>query len=340
MGSKSPAYDVLGGGSFFRRGEEANVTSWQNLWGKGNEPEFPQDPALQEMQLAQAALLRQQGGIIGQQQGLVNLLQPQLLKQLGFDITQEGGNITGITPGQQLLQRLQGGRDIESQLQARTLAALQGNAPVDPGVERNIGQQEQSLRNSLLANLGTGYETSSPGIEALMRFQQAATESRFGVQQNALNQGFGMGLQQQQQNLNILPGLYGAGINFQGMPLSSLAQAVGGYGQAINPMVQSQGQQAAFAQSIYGMNQQRASGNAMGVGSLLGSIFGKSSDRRLKRDIKRIGITDSGIPLYTFRYKNSDQIQVGVMADEAEKILPEAVTEVDGFKVVNYEMLN
>jgi Chaperone of endosialidase len=65
-----------------------------------------------------------------------------------------------------------------------------------------------------------------------------------------------------------------------------------------------------------------------------------SSDRRLKRDIRRIGATDSGLPLYVFRYLDSEQLHVGVMADEVQAVIPDAViTDDQGFLRVNYGVL-
>lgn len=63
------------------------------------------------------------------------------------------------------------------------------------------------------------------------------------------------------------------------------------------------------------------------------------SDRRLKRDIERIGTHASGVPLYSFRYLSDDTPRIGVMADEVELVMPEAVGERDGFKTVDYAML-
>lgn len=40
------------------------------------------------------------------------------------------------------------------------------------------------------------------------------------------------------------------------------------------------------------------------------------SDRRAKTDIRRVGKTDGGIPIYTYRYRGSDVTHMGVMADE------------------------
>jgi hypothetical protein len=64
------------------------------------------------------------------------------------------------------------------------------------------------------------------------------------------------------------------------------------------------------------------------------------SDIRLKHDIALLGRTDNGLGLYRYRYNWSEQLYVGVMAQEVEKIVPAAVTQgPDGFKRVNYESI-
>lgn len=71
-----------------------------------------------------------------------------------------------------------------------------------------------------------------------------------------------------------------------------------------------------------------------GLGSFLGAIL---SDRRTKTDIRHVFTLDNGLPVYEFLYKNSNDIQIGVMADEVENLLPEALgPEIDGYKTVNY----
>lgn len=60
------------------------------------------------------------------------------------------------------------------------------------------------------------------------------------------------------------------------------------------------------------------------------------SDRRLKEDIKRVGKTDDGLPVYTYRYKGSPTVHMGVMAQEVQKKKPEAVHKVGGFLAVDY----
>lgn len=61
------------------------------------------------------------------------------------------------------------------------------------------------------------------------------------------------------------------------------------------------------------------------------------SDRRAKKDIRRVGTLDNGLPVYLYTYKGDDTPQIGLMADEVEMIAPHAVmTGADGLKRVNY----
>lgn len=77
-----------------------------------------------------------------------------------------------------------------------------------------------------------------------------------------------------------------------------------------------------------------------GLGSLglLAYSLGAFSDRDLKSDIHRIGETDSGFPLYTFRYKWEPPMsfRIGVMAQDVEKTRPHAVIHTPIGRMVNY----
>jgi hypothetical protein len=67
---------------------------------------------------------------------------------------------------------------------------------------------------------------------------------------------------------------------------------------------------------------------------------GASSDIRLKFDIVQVGQLDNGIKLYKFRYIGSDQVYVGVMAQQVAAIVPEAVVmEPSGYLAVYYDRL-
>jgi hypothetical protein len=70
------------------------------------------------------------------------------------------------------------------------------------------------------------------------------------------------------------------------------------------------------------------------------------SDRTAKENVTRIGAHPLGIGLYLFDYKAEYRKvwghgrQFGVMADEVEEVMPEAVSMgPDGYKKVNYAML-
>ena len=61
------------------------------------------------------------------------------------------------------------------------------------------------------------------------------------------------------------------------------------------------------------------------------------SDRRLKRDIEPLDIHSNGLQSYRFRYLNDDRVFEGYMADEVEKLYPDAVIRRDdGMLLVNY----
>jgi hypothetical protein len=85
-----------------------------------------------------------------------------------------------------------------------------------------------------------------------------------------------------------------------------------------------------------------ANARAQGINNLvLGTAAGfQISDRRFKRDIERIGTLDNGIPWYRFRYEWESETRPGVMADEVERVNPEAVhTRPDGIKMVDYSRI-
>ncbi|MEK7180632.1 MAG: tail fiber domain-containing protein, partial [Patescibacteria group bacterium] len=79
---------------------------------------------------------------------------------------------------------------------------------------------------------------------------------------------------------------------------------------------------------------------AGGIGGVMraGSMF--RSDRRLKRDVVRVGELMPGVGWYSYHYSwdaEDAALRYGVMADELERVLPEAVLyDTDGFARVDY----
>jgi hypothetical protein len=71
-----------------------------------------------------------------------------------------------------------------------------------------------------------------------------------------------------------------------------------------------------------------------GLGGLLGLMA--LSDRRLKTNITPIGRLNNGIGIYGYNFIGSDEPQVGVMAQEVERVMPEAVGNIGIWKGVDY----
>jgi len=68
-------------------------------------------------------------------------------------------------------------------------------------------------------------------------------------------------------------------------------------------------------------------------GQLLGYA---ASDINVKENISQVGILDNGLPVYLFNYKGDNTPQIGLMAQDVEKVNKDAVKEIDGIKHVYY----
>ena len=114
------------------------------------------------------------------------------------------------------------------------------------------------------------------------------------------------------------------------------------------------GQQAALGElygSMFGGAGSLIGSLSQSGGDFLGSILGGDkpwwlSDVSLKANIKKVGSLDSGINLYTWDWNEEgkrlagDTPTVGVLAQEVQQVMPEAVTRGDhGYLTVNYSKL-
>ena len=80
-------------------------------------------------------------------------------------------------------------------------------------------------------------------------------------------------------------------------------------------------------------------GMAKTAAQIAGPLMAMMSDVALKEDIKptRHALKDiEDMNVVDFKYKSDSKTHIGVIAQELEKICPEAVGESDGFKYVNY----
>ena len=94
---------------------------------------------------------------------------------------------------------------------------------------------------------------------------------------------------------------------------------------------------------LYGMNQQ----NQLYQQYINRMPPPTGSDAAIKENIRKIGVLDNGLNLYKFEYQAPYKDtwghgeHIGVMAQEVEQIIPEAVSvHPDGYKLVNYSMIH
>lgn len=80
-------------------------------------------------------------------------------------------------------------------------------------------------------------------------------------------------------------------------------------------------------------------GQLLSAGGQIAAAAIGACDPRLKRNVKAIGVHESGLPLYSYDYIWGVS-SIGVMADEAMERFPQAVTRgADGFLSVDYARL-
>jgi hypothetical protein len=229
-----------------------------------------------------------------------------------------GGNLNSTRAGVESAIAQRGAADRLADLSSNIRSQFFGR-----GLEMGQNQFNQNLQNMMSSNAD------------LMRSGQFGMDALGGAQ-NFAQQGFGQGqlagglYQAQNQaeldaeravfdeslanRLAVLAPLFGAAQSGQGF------KSVAGITQS-----------PSMASQIGGLMQ--------GVGAI-GKGF---SDRRMKQNIEQIGKLQSGLPIYRFEYKPEfkeiagEGLFVGVMADEAEKLIPEAVgVHTNGFKYVDY----
>lgn len=116
-------------------------------------------------------LLEKQMSLLDQQQKLSDLILPSLLKNAGYDITyDESGNIVGLTQSPEQTALAQSRSDIEKGFLERTKKALAGELDVSPALLKDLGKAETAFNERMRRQLGPGWETSTPGIQAMGEF--------------------------------------------------------------------------------------------------------------------------------------------------------------------------
>ncbi len=290
------------------------------------------------LQASQAELLNLQTNILKQQQQQQAILLPFLAEQEGFQVeTDEFGNITKIS--KTATENETKAKQLESEMLDRSLAALRGELPVSPGLERDIAKQGETLRDRLASQLGPGFETSSPGIEALAGFEESANIAREGARTAQLTLAEQLGITRQQQNQFTRQSSQDVlRQSSLGDPLTlagAFGQVATGFGQAQQPFI-AQRQMQAQASASNASNFANIIGAGIGAAGKIGAAY--FSDERLKDNAIRIGTHHKwGVPIYTFEIGGVRKI--GIFAQDIAERLPAVIGERLGYRTVKYEAL-
>jgi len=192
-----------------------------------------------------------------------------------------------------------------------------------------LGQQENDARTqAALQGINLDMSANTQG------FNQALQGGQFGNTAN--QQALAQAITQRQLPLNEINALM-SGSQIQNPTFSPYS----GSNIAPPPIANATAQQGAFDQNTYNQQTGTYNQNLAGLYSLAGAgAYGAAkSDRRLKSNINRIGTHKLGIGIY--EYDIEGRHEIGVMAQEVEQVMPEAVIHhPDGYMMVQYGRIN
>lgn len=223
-------------------------------------------------------------------------------------------------------QQAQGG--LLSQGYGQALQAAQQQQ----GVGLQAGQANRAAMQQLSPQLLQIGQQAFQQPMAAAQAQQGLGQGLLGYGQNVAQGLSGLGQQGTQTGLASGQALLGAGT------LEQQTQ------QQLNAALQNQyQQQQGYPFQIAQFLANIAYGGGPLYGSTTSGVTGSPtpffSDERVKEDITEIGRTHDGQKIIKFKYKGSNQPQIGLSAQDVEKHHPEAVSETpEGIKAVDYDM--
>lgn len=201
-----------------------------------------------------------------------------------------------------------------------------GSKRLDPQLQRTRDAEIARLSNQGIKIGSTAYD------RAMELVNQSENDARNQLLLTGRNQAVQEALLERNQPLNEIIGL-ASGTQVQ-TPQYGATPQTGLAGTDIAGITQN-----AYANQMNAYNQQQQQNN-----SLMGGLFGLGSsalmafsDKTLKTDIHDTGERVAGVPVKTFRWKESGRPDVGVIAQDVEKKHPDLVVKhPSGKRMVNY----
>jgi hypothetical protein len=217
------------------------------------------------------------------------------------------------------------GRDLSpgnSMALARGLS--QGEGGLLAGEYNTLSGNQQAAANALFS-AGGSTATTGAGLNQIPLQNQIAGISAAGAVPGLLTQPATTAL--------------GAANTQFGLPLANIGQVeslttpIAGLGQSSTGSMQQTVQQSNPL-----LNQILGAG--LGGAGILGSLgFAPFSDKRVKENIRKVGMLNDGLPVYSYNYKfdPTKQPQIGLLAQDVEEEIPEAVSkDALGLRHVDY----
>jgi hypothetical protein len=203
-----------------------------------------------------------------------------------------------------------------------------GSKRLDPRFARD----EEALRTRL-TNSGIRPGSAAWGAE-MGQLGETKNDAINQLLLGGRKQAIGEILTERQTPINEIAALMGGSQVAMPSFINTPTAQVGGvdYMGAVNNNYNQQVQQ----QKIAGDANNAMLGGLFGMAGTLGTAGIKYSDRNLKTDIRRVGRLDNGLAVYSYRMKDGGPVEIGVMADEVQKIRPQAVHQGERGLMVDY----
>ena len=231
-----------------------------------------------------------------------DVITPQVMERFaGMGTENSGGAMKGLTRelGNYGLNAMS--QAVPQQMQAlNQMSGAMGGLGAAGAEQQNLAQQQL---------LGAFQEKQAQNPFNSPTMQQAMNILGFRTTPQAQPAGMGYSALAGLIGNPAVQGAAGMGLNAAGSALSGIGSAVGSGASAVGS----------------------------GLSSLM-SALGSLSDERLKENIVPIEnclAKIQALTTYTYNFKGTDESRVGLIAQEVEKVLPEAVIEVDGYKAVD-----
>jgi hypothetical protein len=197
----------------------------------------------------------------------------------------------------------------------------------------------QQLGGERLSEFGTNTQNAISQRSMANQEAQTALQTNFDNAMRQRQQGVQETLTQRNQPINEISALMSGSQVSQPQFTNTPQSQVGGvdYSGLVSNNYKAQMDQYNATLARKNANQQNMMGGLFGIATAAAPFM--MSDRRLKRDIERVGTMANGLPLYEFNYVWGGPRQTGVMADEVMGVRPDAVHVVGGYLAVDYSAL-